>query len=87
MNRPGTAVFIGLNHHEAAAAERFAETRTGLDHVGLHVSERADLDRWVAHLDAQGVPHGGVTEVNEPFPYAVVVFRDPDNIQLEVVWT
>ena len=87
MNRPGTGVFIGLTHHEATVPESFAETRTGLDHVALHVSARSDLDRWVAHLDAQGVPHSGVSEVNDPFPYALVVFRDPANIQLEVLWT
>lgn len=87
MNRPGTGVFIGLAHDEATVPESFAETRTGLDQVALHVSARSDLDRWVAHLDAQGVPHSDVSEVNGPFPYALVVFRNPDNIQLEVMWT
>jgi hypothetical protein len=35
--------------------------------------ERADLDSWVAWLDEQRVEHSGV------------VFRDPDNILLELI--
>jgi len=28
-----------------------------------------------------------VRDEQSPFPYATVVFRDPDNIQLELIWT
>jgi catechol 2,3-dioxygenase-like lactoylglutathione lyase family enzyme len=86
LNRPGTPLFIGLHHHARNGAERFDEVRTGLDHLAVHVHERAELDRWVGHLDRLGVPHGQITEATEPFPYALVVFRDPDNIQLELIW-
>jgi glyoxylase I family protein len=86
LHRPGSPLFMGLNKHEANQGERFDECRTGLDHVAFHVADRAELDAWADHLDRQGVPHSGITESIEPFPYAVLVFRDPDNIQLELFW-
>jgi catechol 2,3-dioxygenase-like lactoylglutathione lyase family enzyme len=63
---------------------RFDEARTGLDHVGFNVSSRAELQAWTAWLDELGIPHSGIQVVDEPFPYATVVFRDPDNVQLEL---
>ena len=86
MNRPGTALHIGLDHHEAHAGERFAEHHTGLDHLAVHVAERNELDAWATHLEALGVPHSPITDRSEPFSYATLVFRDPDNIQLELIW-
>jgi hypothetical protein len=53
--------------------------------VGLSVPARADLDAWAARLDELGVAHAGVTDVEEPVPYSALVFRDPDNVQLEFV--
>jgi catechol 2,3-dioxygenase-like lactoylglutathione lyase family enzyme len=86
INRPGTALHLGLDHHEAHEGERFAEHRTGLDHLAIHVAERDELDAWTAHLDALGVSYSPITDCREPFPYATLVFRDPDNIQLELIW-
>ncbi len=43
-------LMIVLHRHAANGAEKFTETRTGLDHVGLAVSSRADLEAWQAHL-------------------------------------
>jgi catechol 2,3-dioxygenase-like lactoylglutathione lyase family enzyme len=86
MNRPGTHLFIGLDNHGANEGERFGEHRTGLDHLAIGVAERSDLDTWVDHLDALGVAHSKINEVTEPFPYATVIVRDPDNIQLELMW-
>ncbi len=86
LHRPGSPLFMGLNKHEANQGERFDECRTGLDHAAFRVADRAELDAWADHLDRQGVPHSGITESIEPFPYAVLVFRDPDNIQLELFW-
>jgi catechol 2,3-dioxygenase-like lactoylglutathione lyase family enzyme len=79
---PTFSVLIGLHHHEANEGEQFLETKTGLDHVGINVPGRADLEAWVARLDELGVEHGGIVEA----PYgALVAFRDPDNIQLELI--
>ena len=86
LHRPGTSLSLGLDKHETNQGERFDEGRTGLDHVAFHVADRAELDAWVEHFDRQGVPHSGIKEFTEPFPFAIVVFRDPDNIQLELIW-
>ncbi len=86
LHRPGAPLSLGLDKHEANQGEQFDECRTGLDHVAFQVADRAALDAWVDHLDRQGVPHSGITEATEPFPYAVLVLRDPDNIQLELIW-
>jgi glyoxylase I family protein len=81
---PRSGIAIGLHHHDANAGEQFQENRTGLDHMSFSVADRAALDSWAAWLDRLSVPHSGVIEVAEPVPYSVVVFRDPDNIQLEL---
>ena len=87
LHRPDSSRFsLGLDKHKANQGERFDECRTGLDHVSFQVADRTELDAWVDHLDRQGVPHSGITERTAPFPYAVLVFRDPDNIQLELIW-
>lgn len=86
MNRPGTTLFLGLDFHEGNKPEQFDEQRTGLDHLAFAVTSREDLDRWVEHLDRLGVVHSGINDQTEPFPYATLIVRDPDNIQLECMW-
>lgn len=86
LHRPGSPLFLGLDKHETNQGERFEERRTGLDHVSFHVADRSELDAWIEHFDREGVTHSGIAEFTEPFPFAVVVFRDPDNIQLELIW-
>jgi glyoxylase I family protein len=46
----------------------------------LTVSDRAELDRWVTHLDAKGVANTGIVDTGFG---PTLVFRDPDNIHLE----
>jgi hypothetical protein len=55
-----------------------------LDHAGFNVTGREEMESWVAWLDALGVEHSGIRTGDVPFPYATLVFRDPDNIQLEL---
>jgi catechol-2,3-dioxygenase len=86
MNIPGTPLFLGLDKHDAHEGERFAEHRTGLDHLAVGVATREELDTWVGHLDALGVEHSGITDISEPFSAATLCFRDPDNIALELMW-
>jgi glyoxylase I family protein len=81
---PASGVVIGLHHNTANEGEPFDEKRTGLDHIAFSVPSRADLDRWVARLDDLGIAHSGVRDVTEPIPFATLVLRDPDNIQLEL---
>jgi catechol 2,3-dioxygenase-like lactoylglutathione lyase family enzyme len=67
-----------------AASTPFDETRAGLDHLAFTVADREELDAWVARL---GMPGSSIPRSWQRTPYpvpAVVVFRDPDNIQLEL---
>lgn len=80
IGKPDWSMCIGIHTHDANEAERFSEARTGLDHVGFLVSSRAELDAWEARLSEFGVEHAPITDGEG---YAVLVFRDPDNIQLE----
>ncbi len=75
---------IGIHHNVANSGTPADETVTGLDHIALAVATREDLDAWAAWLDGMGVEHSGVTDTTDPMPYSVLVFRDPDNIQLEM---
>jgi glyoxylase I family protein len=83
-------IFV-LHRHDANDGETFAETRTGLDHVGMMVPNRADLEAWQAHLEEHGVLKAAAADrpltqsaiYDRPYG-AVLVFRDPDNIQLEM---
>jgi glyoxylase I family protein len=81
---PRSGIAIGLHHHDANPGQPFHESRTGLDHISFGVAERADLDAWASWLNELGVENSGVIDTGSPVPYSVVVFRDPDNIQLEL---
>ena len=61
--------------------------RAGLDHFGFAVASRADLDAWAAKLDGLAIAHTGVRDIGGPVPFSTLVFRDPDNIQLEFIHT
>ncbi|MEU7827426.1 MULTISPECIES: VOC family protein [unclassified Nonomuraea] len=82
---PRTGLAIGLHHNAANQGEEFDEVRTGLDHISLKVDGREGLLAWSDWLDRLGVAHSGIQSVKEPFVYSVVIFRDIDNIQLEVM--
>lgn len=82
---PGSGLAIGLHKNTANTGERFDEARTGLDHVSFDVATRPELEGWVARLDQFGVEHTGIRDLQQPFPFSTVVFRDPDNIQLEFI--
>jgi glyoxylase I family protein len=86
MTRPGTGLFLGLDHHPQADRQRFDACRTGLDHLALRLDHRSDLDDWVAHLDTLGIQHGPVQVQDEP-SYATLVLRDPDGIPIELFWS
>lgn len=80
LGKPDWSMCVGLHTHPTNERERFSESRTGLDHVGFMVSGRAELDAWQSRLTELGVEH---SPINDQGGYAVLVFRDPDNIQLE----
>ena len=64
--------------------DRFSENRVGLDHMSFAVTSRKVLEDAVRLLDTRGVPHSEVRDLGEAFGIAVLIFRDPDNIQLEL---
>jgi glyoxylase I family protein len=68
---------------EAIPADRFSENRIGLDHLSLSVNSLAELQAAAGILEAQGIAHGEIKPL-EPFGIAVLAFRDPDNIQVEL---
>ena len=84
-------LMIVLHRHDASTGEMFRETRTGLDHIGLVLPSRQDLLAWQSHLEAHGVARAETADrpltqspiVDESYG-SVLVFRDPDNIQLEL---
>jgi glyoxylase I family protein len=64
--------------------DRFDENRIGLDHMSFAVPSRETLEDAVRVLDKHGVPHSEVRDLGEAFGIAILIFRDPDNIQLEL---
>ena len=82
LRRP---IAIGLHTNTANRGEAFDECRTGLDHVSFGVADRDELAAWVARLDELGIQHTGIRDEQQPLAYSTVVFRDPDNIQLEFI--
>ena len=82
LGKPDWSMCVGLHTHPTNEKERFSECRTGLDHVGFMVSDHAELDAWESRLTELGVEH---SPINNKDGYAVLVFRDPDNVQLEFI--
>jgi len=82
IGKPDFSLCIGLHIHPTNTGERFSESRTGLDHVSFLVPSRADLDVWQARLRELGV---SLSPIADQPGYSVLVFRDPDNVQLEMM--
>jgi glyoxylase I family protein len=78
---PGSGWILGLRQYAGRAGGRFDEFRTGLDHFAFAVSTIEDLRSWETELQQRGVTFTPTAET--PIGW-VVVFRDPDNIQLEL---
>jgi glyoxylase I family protein len=76
----GVAVAV-MTHDGTAETGAFDERRVGLDHLAFRVADRDELQRWVTHLETKGVAHSGIIDIGFG---PTVVFRDPDNMQLEL---
>ncbi|MFT3852952.1 MAG: VOC family protein [Ilumatobacteraceae bacterium] len=81
LAHPGSGWVMGVRAYRDGANDTFDELRTGLDHLAFGVSSREELAAWEAELAARGIPFTPATET--PIG-TVVVFRDPDDIQLEM---
>ncbi|MEO5837991.1 MAG: VOC family protein [Acidimicrobiales bacterium] len=90
MHQP-SGFTIGFNRHTSGIDGEFSELRVGLDHLSLAVASREELESWVEHLNACGVSHSGISDHvysglgDLQWSTSVLVFRDPDNIQLELM--
>ena len=68
LAHPESGCIVGVRQDASPAGDRFDEFRTGLDHLAFADSSRSELEGWERELSAIG---------------SAIVFRDPDNIQLE----
>jgi catechol-2,3-dioxygenase len=80
---PNSGVVMGFEQHDANPGSPFDERRVGLDHLSWDVESREELDAWLARLNERGIAHSGITEQDM---WDVLVFRDPDNVQLELIY-
>jgi len=81
-------VGLGIGPHpypeRAIKSDRFDENRVGLDHMSFAVSSRAALDDAARTLDRHGIAHSEIRDLGEAFGICILIFRDPDNVQLEL---
>ena len=85
LRHEGFGVRLGLTQHRDAGPDAFDETHVGLDHLAFGVSDRDELDAWAVRLADEGVTISAIAPANTLPGTFVLVFRDPDNIQLELV--
>ncbi|MEL7155719.1 MAG: VOC family protein [Actinomycetota bacterium] len=80
---PSSLLIIGLVAHEQTSGAGFNERAIGLDHLSLNVASAEELADWERRLDEQGIDHSPIAHGEL---WDVLVFRDPDNIQLELFY-
>lgn len=78
---PPSRTVIEFQQHDENQGETFDPRRTGFDHMGFKVDTRACLDEWLARFEELGVRHSPIAEREYG---AVLTFKDPDDIQLEM---
>ena len=80
LAHPDSGWVVGVRQYPGHPDGPFDEFRTGLDHFAFGVSSLQELQAWEARLEEMGVPSSPIAETAIG---TVLVFRDPDNIQLE----
>lgn len=83
LRHPATGLVIGLVAHRSTPDHAFDETYIGLDHLSFAVENRDELVAWQHTLQQLGIDHSPIAEARGGSE--VLVFRDPDNIQLELI--
>ena len=69
--------------NRAISGDSFNENRVGLDHICFGLGSRDELDQALGVLDEHNVSHGEIVDLAGLGIY-VLMFRDPDNIQIEL---
>ncbi|CAN5858813.1 VOC family protein [soil metagenome] len=67
----------------ADSEDHFDSERVGLDHVSFTVASRDELAAARDRLDEAGIEHGEVQDLAD-FGLAILSFRDPDGVHLEL---
>lgn len=80
---PVNRMVLCLQQHKANRGEEFDPTRTGGDHLGLKVDNRAELDAWAAWFEEKNVTHSPIVDAAYG---SVLTFKDPDRFQLEIFY-
>lgn len=81
LKSPGNEVTLTLTRHNEQDREAFNERRTGMDHFAFVVAD--DIEALKQFFEQSGVEHSEIQQSGGGSP--MIVLRDPDNIQLEVV--
>jgi len=76
----GVVVGVRQYHGKTRVDDAFDEFRVGLDHMAFAVASRAELEAWERELERRAITYSPIAET--PIG-TVIVFRDPDGIQLE----
>src|ERR1700737_511709 len=84
LRHAGLDARLGLVQHRTSSRRPFDETESGLDHLAFAVSSREELGSWARRLEELGVPFSPIAASLSIPGAAVIVFRDPDNVQLEL---
>ena len=84
LRHPETGLRVGLVTHRSGSSDPFNETRIGLDHLSFAVSSRGELEEMQQRLQRLGARQSPLAEGLAGA--LVLVFRDPDDVQLELVF-
>lgn len=77
-------LLVGLRPVDAErTGDRFDPFRCGLDHLSFNVPSKADLEAAAREFERRGVEHSEITDL-PPFGIAVLPFKDPDGVALEL---
>lgn len=82
LGLPDWSMAVVLNHHPTNGGEGFDPVRTGLDHVGFVMPDRAALEEWESRLSDKGVKHSPISDHEWG---SSLNFRDPDDMQLQLI--
>ncbi|HEX9712504.1 MAG TPA: VOC family protein [Actinomycetota bacterium] len=81
INLHGNLLLGFRTHPGTGKKDRFDPARVGLDHLSIACESAAELEKWRARLDENGVTHSGIQES----PWGLHLnMRDPDDIQIEL---
>lgn len=77
---PSSGTILGLRQHLDGPGGDSDDATTGMDHFAFGVGSLDELKAWEGELEKRGIPFTPAVEM--PIG-TVVVFRDPDNVQVE----